>query len=186
MTAVAGTFGAVLVVAVDPYGNQDYNYTGTVHLGSNDPNAYIDPDYTYTSADFGQHYFAVVLVTAGSRTLTATDGSLSGAQAGILIIPAAAAQLLVSSSPTFAAGVADTVTVTVADAYGNVVPNFTGTVQLTSTDPLATLPAAYAFTTADAGVHTFTGVVLRTTGRQTFYASDVAAGLFGMEDVMVV
>jgi hypothetical protein len=44
-------------------------------------------------------------------------------------------------------------------------------------DPSATLPADYTFTTADAGVHTFTSqVTLRTAGSQTMTATDTAAG----------
>src|SRR5262249_13200997 len=44
--ATAGTFGAVLVAALDPFGNVDYNYTGTVHLATDDPSpfAYVGPD----------------------------------------------------------------------------------------------------------------------------------------------
>ena len=42
------------------------------------------------------------------------------------------------------------------DAFGNTVTGYTGTVNVQQHRPLATLPAAYTFTAADAGVHTFT------------------------------
>ena len=48
------------------------------------------------------------------------------------------------------------VTVRAVDAFGNTVTNYAGTAAFTSTDAQATLPAAYTFTPADAGTHTFT------------------------------
>jgi len=45
-------------------------------------------------------------------------------------------------------------------------------VTVTSSDPAATLPAPYAYTTKDVGQHTFTGIVLRTAGTQTITATD--------------
>jgi hypothetical protein len=50
---------------------------------------------------------------------------------------------------------------------------YRGTVTFTSTDTAAVLPANYTFTAGDAGVHTFTGVVLNTTGAQTITARDL-------------
>ena len=62
-----------------------------------------------------------------------------------------------SSCPDFPrprpSGVAQTVTVTANDPYGNVATGYTGTVQFTSSDAAASLPANYTFTTADHGVH---------------------------------
>src|SRR5262249_14260923 len=39
--------------------------------------------------------------------------------------------------------------------FGNTVTGYVGTVAFSSTDPLATLPAAYTFAATDAGVHNF-------------------------------
>src|SRR6185312_15275579 len=52
-------------------------------------------------------------------------------------------------------------TVKATDPFGNAVTGYAGTVHLSSTDTQAGLPANYAFTAADGGVHTFT-VVLKT------------------------
>ena len=57
-------------------------------------------------------------------------------------------------------GVAFNVTVTVKNVRGNVVTAYRGTVHFSSLDSTATLPANYTFTASDAGVHTFTGLVL--------------------------
>src|SRR5262249_32124017 len=74
------------------------------------------------------------------------------------------------------------------DASDNVLTGYTGTVHFTSPDPLgATLPPDFTFTTADAGVHTFTnGVTLYTAGSQTVTVADTAiAGLTGSATVAV-
>ena len=64
-------------------------------------------------------------------------------------------------------------TLTVEDAYGNVVTGYTGTVHFTSSDSTATLPANYTFTAADAGVHTFTNaLILKKKGTQTITVTD--------------
>lgn len=70
------------------------------------------------------------------------------------------------------AGQAFGLTVTAVDGSGQVESNYTGTVNLTSADGSATLPAAYTFTAADAGVHTFERVVLDTAGGRWVVATD--------------
>ncbi len=62
------------------------------------------------------------------------------------------------SGPTSfsAPGQTGSITVKAVDSYGNTVTSFTGTVTLTSNDPVATLPAAYTYTASDAEAHTFT------------------------------
>jgi hypothetical protein len=73
------------------------------------------------------------------------------------------------------AGKALNVTVTAQDAYGNTVTGYRGTVQFTSTDAQAVLPANYTFTATDAGKHTFS-VPLNTAGSQTVTVTDTANG----------
>jgi autotransporter-associated beta strand protein len=94
--------------------------------------------------------------------------------------PVGPSQLAISNlSPTsVAAGGAVTFTVTAQDSGGHTVPNYTGTVQLTSTDSAATyngnpLPATYTFVAADNGAHTFT-VKLNTPGSPTISIADQA------------
>src|SRR5262249_49983599 len=64
-------------------------------------------------------------------------------------------------------------TVTALDASNNKATSYTGTVHFTSTDAAAVLPADYAFTSADAGLHTFTNAfTLKTAGSDTVTATD--------------
>ena len=66
---------------------------------------------------------------------------------------------------------------TAQDAYGNTATGYRGTVQLSSSDGAAALPASYTFVAGDSGAHSFTsGVTLKTAGSQTVTAADTASG----------
>ncbi len=72
----------VTVTAVDPYGNVDVNYQGTLTwmTTDGDPGVVLPDAYTFTGADAGVHTFSggFSLVTPGDQTITATDaGGLS-------------------------------------------------------------------------------------------------------------
>jgi hypothetical protein len=79
----------------------------------------------------------------------------------ITITPAAPSSFRVSGFPATTAGVAHSFTVTALDPFGNVATGYIGTVAFSSSDPIASLPTNYAFTAADAGVHTFSAVLKR-------------------------
>jgi hypothetical protein len=76
-TAAAGTPFDVMLTALDPYGNVDMNYGGTVTWISSDtdPGVVLPADYTFQPADSGMVTFTggVTLITTGGQTLTATD-----------------------------------------------------------------------------------------------------------------
>src|SRR5205823_671006 len=79
-------------------------------------------------------------------------------------------QIVAPSTST--AGSSFSITVTALDANNNKVTGYMGTVHFTSADGAAVLPSNYTFTTADAGVHTFSGVILKTSGSQSITATD--------------
>jgi hypothetical protein len=171
----AGTAGTFTVTAQDANGNTLTGYTGTVHFTSSDPQAILPADYTFTAADQGVHTFSATLKTAGSQSLVATDtvtSSLSG-QAGIVVNPSAATHFVLSGPSGVSAGTAFSLTVTAVDAYGNIATGYTGTVHFTDSVSGATLPHDYTFTATDAGVHTFSGVKLRTKGLETITVIDM-------------
>jgi hypothetical protein len=76
-TAIPGTPFDVTVAALDPYGNVDLSYAGTVTWTSSDtdPAVLLPADYMYQATDNGIVTFpaGVTLVTLGNQTLTATD-----------------------------------------------------------------------------------------------------------------
>ncbi len=185
-TATAGVAGSVTVTAYNANGTVSTGYTGTVNLSSTDPNAVLSPaTYTFTSADAGTHTFSVTLKTAGTQSITVTDSftsTITGSETGITVQPAAPAKLVVSGFPTNpTAGTAYNFTVTVVDAYNNVVTGYVGTVNLSSTDPNAIFSeTSYTFTAADAGSHSFSPT-LETAGTQSIKASDTTNNVSGTE-----
>jgi hypothetical protein len=66
--------------------------------------------------------------------------------------------------------------VTAVDRFGQVAVGYRGTGQVSSTDALAVLPAAYPFTPADNGRHVFPGLILKTKGVQTLTLTDTLVG----------
>jgi hypothetical protein len=177
-SVTAGTAQSVTVTARDPYNNIATGYTGTVTFSSSDNQATVPANYTFAATDAGVHTFtnAVVLKTAGSQTVTARDtvtATLTGT-AGTMVTAAAASTLALTGLPaSVTAGAAQSVTVTLRDAYNNIATGYVGTVAFSSTDGQATLPANYTFTATDAGVHTFTnGVILKTAGSRTVTVRD--------------
>jgi probable HAF family extracellular repeat protein len=73
------------------------------------------------------------------------------------------------------AGTAGSFTVTAKDTNGHIATGYTGTVNFTSTDRQAVLPADYTFNVGDAGVHMFRAT-LKTAGSQSITATDRATG----------
>ena len=75
-TVTSGIATSITATAVDQFGNRAAGYLGTVHFAKTDTatGSAVPSDYTFTAGDSGQHVFSgVVLVTAGSQTITATD-----------------------------------------------------------------------------------------------------------------
>jgi len=179
----AGASGGVTVALRDASGNLATAYTGTLHFTSSDAAAVLPANYTFTSADAGTHTFSgVMLKTVGTHSVTAADtvtATITGAQSGISVTPAAAATLTISEFPgTQTTGVAGDVTVSAKDAYGNTATAYTGTIHFTSSDGAAVLPSNYTFTAGDNGTHIFPGgVTLNTLGSaQSITVTDTVTG----------
>lgn len=170
-TTVAGQANSFSVTVRDTIGQVASGFTGTVYFSSSDIQAGLPASYTFTAADAGTHTFAATLRTAGLQSITVRDvyGTLIGSEAGIQVTSAEFAKFAMSvpngadskGHILVTAGDAIALTVNAVDNYGNLVSDYTGTISLSSTDTLASLPADYTFTAADAGSHTFT-VDLRT------------------------
>jgi hypothetical protein len=94
------------------------------------------------------------------------------------------------SAPTATpAGQGFDVTITARDQKSVTFPSYTGTVHFTTTDLQSSagngLPADYTFTAADAGVHTFHNVTLKTAGSMTVTVQDTVATAKGSAAVTV-
>ncbi|HEY3332102.1 MAG TPA: hypothetical protein VGK19_18890 [Capsulimonadaceae bacterium] len=168
--ATAGLSFVTTVTAKDAYNNTATNYAGTVHLTSTDSAAVLPADATLTN---GVKSYGIVLKTAGSRTLTATDTvtpATTGTSSAIGVVPAATHHLLLTAPASATAGASFALTVTAKDAYNNTTPTYTGVVHLTSTDSAAVLPAD---TTLVNGTKSFS-VALKTAGSRTISATDTS------------
>ncbi len=71
-----------VLTALDAYGNVATGYTGAVQFSSDDPQAVLPANYTFTAADAGVHTFlGTTFGTTGSDTLQVADlanGSVAG------------------------------------------------------------------------------------------------------------
>jgi hypothetical protein len=176
-TYTAGDQSDVTVTARDQFGNVATSYTGTVHFTSSDGTATLPANYTFVAGDQGIRSFSngVVLKTAGSQSVTATDtvtASITGAQATV-VTAAAATGYSVTPISSAVAGALKSVTVAVKDPYNNTVTTYTNTIRFTSTDTTATLPADYTFQAGDAGTRTFTdALVFRKAGSQSLTVAE--------------
>jgi hypothetical protein len=172
---------AVRVDITDQYANLITSNTSTVTLTLSGGTFAGGSATVSAAASSGVATFSTLTIdTAGSYTLKASDGSLTAAtSASFTVSPAGPSKFIITAPASVKAGASFSLTLTVEDAYGNIVTNYTGTVHFSSTDKKATLPSNYTFTNSDKGVHTFTGVVLRTRGNQKITIADTRNGPLG-------
>jgi uncharacterized delta-60 repeat protein len=172
----AGAPFSFTVTATDADGNPLTSYAGTVDFGSLDPQAVVPPSYPFTPADQGVHTFTAILKTAGPQALfvadTATPG-MNGRQVSLPVNPAAASTFvftILTIGPVTREQLMS-FQVTAMDPYGHVATGYTGTIHFSSSDPLATLPADYAFTAGDGGTQSFFAT-FNTAGTESLTVTD--------------
>jgi hypothetical protein len=157
VTPAVGASDGLTVTAKDAYGNPITTYTGSHSLTFGGASAIgaFTPTVTNssgTATNFGTAtaiaFTSGVATVSGSSNgvmvlykveaakVTVTDGTLSnGAGLTVTASPGAAVSLLLSAvSTTPTAGVADNLTITAKDTYGNTAPTYTGSHNLTFED----------------------------------------------------
>ena len=147
------------------------NYSGTVTLTSSDPLAVLPPTVTFVN---GYAHFKVTFNTSGTQTLTATDNSatpLTTSKQTAVSAPLVATQFVMSLPERTQSGVAANVMLSARNSQNRPVINYSGTVTLTSSDPLAVLPATVTFVNGYAQI----AVSFNTIGTQTLTATDNSA-----------
>ena len=149
-TTTAGAAFTVVVSALDSQGRLATNFAGPVHFTSSDARALPPANYTFTAADFGVKKFTVTLKTAGTQSVTATSGALTGSDS-VAVTPAGANHIKLTTVTSTIAGAAFDLTVTALDVFNNVATGYRGTVHFTSTVAGAALPPDYTFQAADDG-----------------------------------
>ena len=169
----------VVVEIEDTLGNLVTSATDSVDLriGTNPSNGILGGT-TGAKAVGGLATFSDLTISqpGAGYTLVAGSGSLVPATSPAFDVLAGATQLHVVLTPgtVTAGGVAD-IQVTAQDGLGNTVAGYTGTIHISSSDLLATLPGDYTFTPTDAGTHLFAGgATLRTGPSAIVDATDLA------------
>jgi hypothetical protein len=184
-SGTAGTaLTAIQATVQDANGNTVTSNTSTVTIavasGPAGAGFTAGSTLTATAVNGVATFSNLILNTAGTYTFTATDGSLTLATSGSIVINVAAASKLVFTSvPTSGtAGTALTATqATVQDAYGNTVKSNTSTLTIAVASGPAGFTAGSTLTaTAVNGVATFSNLILNTTGTYTFKATDGSLG----------
>jgi hypothetical protein len=178
----AGVPGAFTLTAFDPFKNVATGYLGTVNFTSSDPQAGLPGNYIFVSADNGSHQFIATLKTAGLQYLAVTDTmtpSITFRLNNIRANAAPASTLGLTGFPSpITAGVPGNLTLTAFDPFKHVATGYLGTVNFTSSDPKALLPANSMLIN---GVGTFS-VTLKTAGTQSITATDsVIANVTGSQ-----
>jgi hypothetical protein len=189
----AGGNVSVTVTAVDALGNPVPGFLGTVDLdntpaGSTARN--LSGQYTFTPADAGRHTFLFSNLTqAGADTLSTLAAGMPTATAPVTVVPAALNQFAFAAPATIPAGTPFSFTITAEDRFGNVEPNYTGTVHFSAlaNDAQAVLPADYTFTAADNSTHSFTATLTKTAGATSPFiaATDVATGVRSSANIVI-
>jgi len=176
-TAGTAISPAVTVAVEDQYGNVMSTDSSTVTLTLSS-GTFTDGGTTETAADVNglATFSGLTINTAGTYSLTASDGSLTGANGSSFTIGAAAAsQLVVTGEPSntsAGSAISPAVTVAVEDQYGNIVSTDSSTVTVSvSTGTFA--DGGTTETAADLnGVATFAGLTINSAGAYTLTATD--------------
>jgi hypothetical protein len=192
--ASADTGGSVTVTAQDANNNTTPAYRGMVRVASDNPNSTLPMTHAFIAGDNGVFTFTGVILKKASPPpyfITATDtltAGIAGTQGGIVVNPGPTTKLQVAGFPSSVfGGTPGSVTVTAQDANNNTTPPYIGTVRLTSTDTRTNLPATHSFTGTDAGVHTFTNIILNTTGaNSSIVATDTVTGAIAGKQTGIV
>jgi RHS repeat-associated protein len=172
----AGTSGQLLVQAVDQFGNVAVDYLGTVSFATSAQEP--EPVHqAFLPGDLGSHTFTLMFSVAGAdRVLTVADDADPTIQdsATTFVNAGDFAQFVLADTGVPArSGFARNVGITAMDAFGNVIPSYTGIAHFSSTDSAAILPPDFAFTGTENGEAVLDhALTLRTQGSQTLQVAD--------------
>ena len=157
-----------VVAALDAAGDTAIGYTGTVTFSSSDSQAILPANATLSS---GVGVFSATYETAGSQTLTATDlaATTVNGSGTISVSPLPTTHFAIELPANFTAGAGFRFTVTAENQNNVLTTGFTGTVDFTSSDSLARLPAD---STLASGLGTFSATLF-SAGSQSLIAADL-------------
>ena len=171
---VAGAAFDATVRATDMYGNV-VPWIGTVHFDGSDASGTYPIDYLFTQGDHGQHQFSGVLtmLTAGAQNITATDNAnaLTQGTGQLAVAPAALHALTFGGLRWVTADANFTTQLIATDLYGNAATNFSGTINVYSSNGNFT-PQTYTMDQNVGGVLPLPGLRFGAPGSPTLSANN--------------
>ncbi len=163
-SSAAGEPATVTVSLQDGAGNAVVHYPATVRLTSSDAQADLPIDTRLTN---GTASFSVTLKTSGAQTISAADtgrSNLAAISEPVAVRSAPPARFLVNAPGAAIVGKQVLVSATPVDRFNNPAA-YQGSVQWSSSDPLAVVPPAAPLNTS---------VTWRTPGKQTITVAGAA------------
>ncbi|MFM8494736.1 MAG: hypothetical protein ACKOEM_04315 [Planctomycetia bacterium] len=160
----AGVPTLMTATALDAAGRPMTSFNGTATVSSSDSSASLP--LIEVSFKNGRASFAVTFATAGRQSVTVTslvNKAITATASTSVTAAPTATSFLVSMPRRMAVGTPALVTLVAVDARGRVVPTFSGTATLASSDPAAKLPPSVRFVSGRATVR----VTFGTLGEQT-------------------
>jgi hypothetical protein len=179
---IAGVPFSITITGVYANGSTVTGYNGTALLTCSSGS--ITPSSTTGGFVNGVWTGNVNVTGAGTNaSIHVADGAAVGDSNTFTVSRSSLAKFVVSSGLSQVAGTRFTVTVMAADAYGNLVSNYAGTVAITSSDSAAVLPPNAGLSS---GIGNF-NVTLKTAGTQSVTARDtVNSSLTGSQTGITV
>ena len=166
---------AVTVDVEDTYGNLVTTDTSSVTLSVQSGSGSLNGTLTKTATGGIATFSNLSINTADTYTLSANDGSLTGAtSSSFTISPASAAKVVFIQQPTSTTAgstISPAVTVDVEDTYGNLVTADTSGVTLSVQSGSGTLNGTLT-KTASGGIATFSNLSINTADTYTLSAND--------------
>ena len=170
--------------SVVSYNGTAYPTTFTANWNPNDcgNNAYGQPATSCSALSITVPASLLTAVTSVPITVSGATGSLTFSIVTPPVVPGPVTHFVLSGfGSSVAAGAMELLYITAEDANGLTVPSYTGTVNLTTTDPAPTVftagggTATVTFTASEAGMGDAI-IELQTTGTQSVTATDVTNG----------
>jgi formylglycine-generating enzyme required for sulfatase activity len=174
--ALTGTPQTIVITAIDPNGNIDTNYTGTINFQSTDFSASFPGDYTFSTGDMGQKVFsnAFTFFMQGEHMVSVQDTNnflFSSIDVHVLGGGATNTTRFYVDSESIASvvGAWAPMVVVAMDDSGRVDTGYTGPLSFSSTDTGASFGSA-GF--VDGFAYLTNGVQFATAGQQTVLVTD--------------
>ena len=183
-TPTTGTAGQALSPSItaaveDAFGNVITSNTSTLTIAvASGPGGLASGSTTSVAAASGVATFSnLILDTAGTYTVKVTDGSLTSATSGNIVVRATtASKVAFQQTPTTGTAgqaLSPSITAAVEDAFGNVVTSNTSTVTIAvASGPGGLASGSTTSVAAASGVATFSNLILDTTGTYTVKVTD--------------